>query len=127
MKTKKRFLNERGVSSIEMVLVLPVLLPILFGIVEYGWLFKTQMDLDNAVSQGARVAVKEKTAASAINAMQEVLSDDFSKGIATVTNLEDPSRVRVVFHSFSHQPLTGFFPSALLPSTLSATAVMAYP
>lgn len=132
---KPKKLNQKGVSSIEFVLVLPILLSILLGIIEYGWLFKAQMDLNNAVSIGARTVIKQEILGSAFYAIYEALNDDYDiptpehlmRGYVTVSNLTNPSRVSVVYNRFSHSSLTGFFPSALLPSSLTAKAVMAYP
>lgn len=40
---------------LEMALVLPLLMLILFGIIEYGWLFLKAQQINNACRQGARV------------------------------------------------------------------------
>ena len=129
-------MNEKGTSAIELVLVLPILLPILFGIIEYGWVMKTQTELNNAVSEGARAVVKEEDAENpsyvAIAAMYEVLGPGSYiyyklRVHTTVTTYADPSRVEVAITGWPYEPLTGFLPSALLPSTLSAKAVMAFP
>lgn len=47
---------EHGAEVIEMVIVLPLLLLILFGIVEFGFLFQRYVFLTNAAAEGARVA-----------------------------------------------------------------------
>ena len=129
-------MNEKGIASIELVLVLPILLPILFGIIEYGWVMKTQIELNNAVSEGARAMIKEEDAENpsyvAMAAMFEVLGPSnyiFYKirTHTTVTTYTDPSRAEVAISGWDYDPLTGFLPSALLPSALSAKAVMAFP
>ena len=129
-------MNEKGTSAIEFVLILPILLPILFGIIEYGWVMKTQIELNNAASEGARAVVKEEDAENpsyvAMAAMHEVLGPGMQiffniRTHTTVTTDADPSRVEVAITGWPYEPLTGFLPSALLPSTLSAKAVMAFP
>jgi Flp pilus assembly protein TadG len=52
--------NESGASAVEFALVLPMLLLILFAIVEYGWFFTNRIVLTNAVSNAARAAVKAR-------------------------------------------------------------------
>ncbi len=54
MKRKKR---ENGQSAVEFALVLPILLLILCGIIDFGWLFYNQLALDNTCREGARFAV----------------------------------------------------------------------
>ena len=55
---KKRFLkSERGQAMVEFALVLPVLLALLCGIIDFGWLYYNQITLNNAAREGARYAV----------------------------------------------------------------------
>jgi Flp pilus assembly protein TadG len=44
-----------GLALIETVLILPLLLLIILGTMEYGWLFWKAADINNAARQGARV------------------------------------------------------------------------
>lgn len=138
MKAGKYIINEKGASAIELALIMPIILPILFGIVEYGWLFKKQMDLNNAVSEGVRAVVAENgDINNARAAMLEVMSVKtevpttylviWLNTFTTLNILEAPDRAELKVDDWPHTSLTGFFPSALLPSTLSSTAVMAFP
>ena len=49
--------NEAGQAMVEMALVLPILLILIGGIVDFGWLFYNQLSLTNAAREGARYAV----------------------------------------------------------------------
>lgn len=51
-----RLNNERGQATVELALVLPVLLLILFGIMEFGRVFSSYLILTNAAREGARLA-----------------------------------------------------------------------
>ena len=54
----KRFLrSEKGQAMVEFALVLPLLLALLCGIVDFGWLYYNQITLNNAAREGARYAV----------------------------------------------------------------------
>jgi Flp pilus assembly protein TadG len=47
----------RGAAVVEFAVVLPLLLTILFGIIEYGWVFMVRQTLQTAAREGCRVAV----------------------------------------------------------------------
>jgi Flp pilus assembly protein TadG len=52
-----RIRSERGAELIEMALVLPLLLLVVVGIVDFGFLFGRYEVLTNAAREGARIAV----------------------------------------------------------------------
>jgi len=47
----------RAAAVVEFAVVLPLLLTILFGIIEYGWVFMVRSTLQTAAREGCRVAV----------------------------------------------------------------------
>ncbi len=51
-------LHRRGIATIEMALVMPLLLILTFGLIEYGWLFLKSQQVTNAARQGARIAAR---------------------------------------------------------------------
>ena len=53
-KIKKLKESEEGQAIVEFALVLPLLLTILCGIIDFGWLFYNQLNLDNAAREAAR-------------------------------------------------------------------------
>ncbi len=52
-KGKKRC---RAAAAVEMAVVTPLLLTMLFGIIEYGWVFSVRQALTTAAREGARTA-----------------------------------------------------------------------
>jgi Flp pilus assembly protein TadG len=52
-----RRLNERGVAAAEFALLLPVLLMILFGIIEFGMIMYGREVVTNATREGARAGI----------------------------------------------------------------------
>jgi Flp pilus assembly protein TadG len=48
--------SERGAELVEMAIVTPILLLLVFGIVDFGFLFQRYVVLTNAAVEGARVA-----------------------------------------------------------------------
>ncbi|MEW6771806.1 MAG: TadE/TadG family type IV pilus assembly protein [Bacillota bacterium] len=51
-----RLKNERGQATVELALVLPILILILFGIMEFGRIFSAYLVITNAAREGARLA-----------------------------------------------------------------------
>ena len=51
------FRTEKGQAMVEFALVLPLLLALLCGIIDFGWLYYNQITLNNAAREGARYAV----------------------------------------------------------------------
>ena len=54
---KRLFRSEKGQAMVEFALVLPLLLALLCGIIDFGWLYYHQITLNNAAREGARYAV----------------------------------------------------------------------
>jgi Flp pilus assembly protein TadG len=52
--------NQRGVAAVEFALVLPILLALLFGTAQFGWLMNNYIVLTNAASLGAHLLASER-------------------------------------------------------------------
>jgi len=55
--------RSRAAAVVEFAVVLPLLLTILFGIIEYGWTFMVRQTLQAAAREGCRVAVLQSSTA----------------------------------------------------------------
>ena len=53
----RRTARERGAAAVEMAIVLPLLLLVIAGIVDFGRFFLVEIQLTNAAREGARVEV----------------------------------------------------------------------
>ncbi len=58
---KTRFRSERGASLVEFALILPLLLVILFGIIEFGLIMYNKAIITNASREGARRGIVFRT------------------------------------------------------------------
>jgi hypothetical protein len=47
--------SEQGAAAVEMALVLPILLLVVFGIIDFGFAFNAQISLTQAAREGVRV------------------------------------------------------------------------
>jgi Flp pilus assembly protein TadG len=60
--TKTRMKNERGQTMTEFALVLPILVVLLFGIIQFGIAFNNYVTLTDAIRAGARKAAVSRNA-----------------------------------------------------------------
>lgn len=56
---KKRVKSEEGQALVEFALVLPLLLLIICGMMDFGWLFYNQLNVDNTAREAARAICTE--------------------------------------------------------------------
>ncbi|MHC5211727.1 MAG: TadE/TadG family type IV pilus assembly protein [Planctomycetota bacterium] len=59
MATVKKAPRQRGLAIVEMALVLPLLFLLLFGLIEYGWLFFKYQQIAGAARHGCRIGVAQ--------------------------------------------------------------------
>lgn len=52
--------QEEGATLVEFALVLPLLVLLLFGIMEFGWLFARNLDVRHGAREGARLAAVDE-------------------------------------------------------------------
>lgn len=61
MLARRRGHRARAVAIVEFAVVLPLLLTILLGIIEYGWVFMVRQTLQSAAREGCRLAVLQSS------------------------------------------------------------------
>ena len=99
----------------ELALVLPLLLLILSGIIDFGWLYYNQITLNNAAREGARYAVihYDPSATWKEDAEQRML--DSMTGVDSATAIvSDPEGQQITATVSSDTPLLTAFISTLL-------------
>lgn len=65
----KRF--RKGTTMVEAAFVLPILLMLTLGVIEYGWLFLQAQQITNAARQGARLAILQGVTETEVRASIE--------------------------------------------------------
>lgn len=60
--------KRRAAVAVEMAVVLPLLLTILFGVIEFGWVYTVRQSLTNAAREGARTAALPESTETEIHA-----------------------------------------------------------
>jgi Flp pilus assembly protein TadG len=94
-KLVRRFGSERGAAAVEFALVVPILLLLLFGIIEFGRVYNAQIELSGAAREGVRVMAIQNSPTAARAATRQgapslnpALTDS---QISILTNGPDPS------------------------------------
>jgi Flp pilus assembly protein TadG len=83
---KPRHDSERGAAAVEFALVLPVLVLLVFGIVQFSIVYNRSQGLHAAAREGARIASLPQTTQSQINArIMDALDGVSLSGTPTIT------------------------------------------
>jgi len=112
---RQRSYLARATAVVEMAVVLPLLLTILFGIIEFGWLFMVTHTLTSAAREGCRTAVLSGATDAYITAKVDAFMQPsgFKPGdyqlVITHSNSADPTEIVIVKVPYSKVSLVGGF------------------
>jgi Flp pilus assembly protein TadG len=122
-----------GTAAVEFALILPFLMLLLAGIIEYGWGFYVDLTLTNAAREGARAGVTQTTkplvmtraATEATNYLAAANLSSIAEASVNQQELDDNNNVEVsVTTNANFKPLVGYLPQKALPDSLSAVSTM---
>jgi len=128
--------HERGSTAVEFALILPILLMLLFGIIDFGRLLYTQEVLNTAVREGARLGIKMKTVPVSDQEIQaQVTTVLLASQLVDVANVTNVPIVRwavgtstnlqvVVQYDFSFLVANVFIPGLSQTRAMNATSIM---
>ncbi|MEZ4357805.1 MAG: TadE/TadG family type IV pilus assembly protein [Eubacteriales bacterium] len=120
--------KEEGQSIVEAAFVIPLIVLILCGILDFGWIFSNQLTVNNYSREGARYAIVNSDAQDLTYLVTERiksvsgLGDEADIGITVEVNQEDV-KVKVTKSVKVLTPITGIF----LPDqqiTVESTSIM---
>lgn len=83
-------LNERGVAAVEFAILLPVLLLILFGTIEFGMAMYSREVLVNASREGARAGIVQQTPKPSAGDIQNIVTNYLSGTGINMSNVTLP-------------------------------------
>ena len=131
MKTGRR----RGAVLIEAALVLPILLYLTLGVIEYGWMLLKAQQIANAAQAGVRAGALADGTTATVNAAINSQMTQFgipSTAYTTQYNPNDPSTLTrgatfsvQVSVTYSSVAVLGSIPMIPTPTTLRSTVSMA--
>ena len=115
--------SEKGQAMVEMALVLPILLLLVGAIVDFGWLFYSQLALNNAAREGARYAVIHYNAAGDWKQDAQRVMDNSYVGVSTATaEVADPDDSQIRATMSARVPiLTGIASTVLQTDAMDMT------
>lgn len=131
MERRKRFWfrREEGQSVVEAALVIPLLILILCGIIDFGWIFSNQLIISNCSREGARFAIVNSSASNleteVLNKVRLVAGSDTSNISVAVAFLNSNQDISVTVTKMVHvlTPIAGIFvPSQVV--NLQSTSTM---
>ncbi len=88
--------SEQGTAIVEFAIVLPLLLVILFGIIEFGFLLYNQAMLTNAAREGARTGIIIQTPRNSTADITTVVDNYLRDYLVTFTSGTQPTPNTVV-------------------------------
>jgi len=126
--------RQRGVAAVEFALVLPLLLTLVMGAIDWGWFFFIDQVVTNCAREGARAGTvlappPTSTAAKAQDAAQQASLDFLERAhfarqgvVASFTTVGGTDAISVTV-TYPAGSLTGLL-SNVMPANARATAVM---
>ena len=90
----KKFKKEDGQAIVEFALILPILIMILCGIIDSGWLFTNQNIIDYASREGARYAIVNPTEAAIITKTKSIAPINIQGNLTVTVTFSNPSNHR---------------------------------
>ena len=124
-KRAARSRGERGAALVEFAIILPILLTLVFGIIEFGRGYEAKVQITGGVREGARALALGQSVSAADQAVKDAVPGIDLTG-ATFTNTSCPAGGAdgnaTVKISYNLPSLTPLVPSGSI--NLTATGVM---
>ena len=128
MRPGKKRTGRRGAAVVEMAVVTPLLLTLLLGIIQYGYLFMCQQSIVHAASEACRVATLPGTTQQDIQAaVDRYMSSAKLSGYTVAVQRANPPTTLTesvsVSIPYERVCLVGDFLGGLVPGELSYTSM----
>jgi len=105
--------SEKGASAVEFALILPILIILVFGIVEFGIAFNNYITITHAAREGVRIAAVDLNNPDLKNIIIEraypvpITPDDITIITPDGENIGDPVEVEITYNISITIPLVG--------------------
>ena len=89
-KSTHQKIRYKGAATVEAAVVFPLLLVLVFGVIEYGWMFLKAHQITNAARSGCRVAIRPSaTTQDVIDTVTALMATAGITGETITTNPTD--------------------------------------
>jgi Flp pilus assembly protein TadG len=116
--------NERGAAAVEFALVLPILLVLVFGIVDFSRAYGARVTVIHAAREGVRVQALGGTAGQVATATQGAATPLTVTVSSTACTPGQPTSVTATTTFTYITPIAAFGGGGFLPTRLSGRGVM---
>ena len=119
---KRFFRSEKGQAMVEFALCLPVLLILVCGIIDFGWIYYNQITINNAAREGARYAAIYYIPESREwhSRSIEIIESSMVGVTADAITVSDPNNAQITAHVTTEAKiLTGFTSTILGKNTVT--------
>ncbi len=124
----RRWRSESGAAAVEFALVVPVLVSLVFGIIDFSSVYSSQATLSAAARQGARVMALQNSSAAAVTAVlaaAPTLNPALTSAQVTVSPAAcTPGANATVTITYPLKSVSGFFTQLFKSKNLTGKAVM---
>ncbi|MGA1839213.1 MAG: TadE/TadG family type IV pilus assembly protein [bacterium] len=95
MICKKKLIYKRGAAAVEFAIILPILISLVLGICEFGFLLYNQQVITNASREGARAGIVSRPPTARLpDPNIEGVVDDYIKGRLVTFGGADPNNLK---------------------------------
>jgi Flp pilus assembly pilin Flp len=115
--------RQRGAAAVEFALIVPLLVSLVFGVIDFGVAVGQNISLQGAAREGARQGVTQGDVVATTSQAKGLLDDTKLRVAFTVDSSEGAPGVMVVCLRYPQSSLSGFF-SWALDGVFEAKAVM---
>ena len=122
----RRDKSERGANLVEFALVAPLLILLVFGIIEFSWVFAQNLNIRHGAREAARLAAVDHTPLADVCGRMDIVSGASISFSGTDLNSDSafgPGDEVEAVATAPVQPITGMF-NSWLPATLSSTVAI---
>lgn len=105
--------NKSGQALVEFTIILPIILALILGMIEFGWVLNGKITLTSAAREGARVAITYEDADQAYDAVdaavQRSVEGSALEDVEAEVNFDEVTRSAIVNVTSTISPIIGFY------------------
>lgn len=117
--TRRRHRDDRGAAALEFALIVPILVMVVFGIVDFGWAMNRDTLVNNAAREGAREGSLNPDATAIATVVRNSLS-----GVEAVGTTPSKITVTVTCRKPDNSTCTNFATDAVSGGTVIVTVAL---